>query len=129
MKILTILIVALNLFGLTPKQIETLKYVYNKTKQYNLGYTMSAICLAESNAGVYKLTINKNSIDAGLFMINSQTLSNDRWKAARIVERLIEDRDFSISIAVERFKYFYNYYISKGYNKHLAWKYAICRLC
>jgi hypothetical protein len=125
MKYILTLLIVLNLYGLTPKQIQTLKYVYNKTKQYNLGLTMASICLIESNAGQYKITINKNSIDAGLFMVNSNTLSNNKWKAARIIERLIEDRDFSIAIALERFKYFYNYYISKGYTKSLAWKYAV----
>jgi len=110
-----------------PYQIETIKTTFNKAKEFNLQYTMTAITIVESNAGKYKLNINKdNSLDCGVFMVNTKTLSNNKWKQARLCERLQKDYDFSFSVALERFKYFYNYWISKGYSKSISWKRAIC---
>jgi hypothetical protein len=122
----SILFLVLSLQAMNQEQIDNLKYIYNKTKQFNLGLTMSAIAMTESSAGKYTLNINKDSIDCGIFMLNSSTLSNNKWNQSRICERLIKDRDFSISLALERYKYFYNYYRSKGYSKGLSWKRAIC---
>jgi hypothetical protein len=122
----SIFLLVLSLQAMSQEQINNIRYIYNKTKQFDLGLTMSAIAITESDAGKYNLSINKGSIDCGMFMINSNTLSNNRFTQARTCERLIKDRDFSISLALERFKYFYNYYRSKGYNRRLAWKYSIC---
>jgi hypothetical protein len=122
----SILFLVLSLQAMNQEQLNNLRYIYNKTKQFNLELTMSAIALTESSAGKYVLNINKGSIDCGIFMLNSSTLSNNKWNQSRICERLIKDKDFSISLALERFKYFYNYYRSKGCSKGLAWKKAIC---
>jgi hypothetical protein len=122
----SILLLVLSLQAMNQEQLNNLRYIYNKTKQFNLELTMSAIALTESSAGKYVLNINKGSIDCGIFMLNSSTLSNNKWNQSRICERLIKDKDFSISLALERFKYFYNYYRSKGCSKGLAWKKAIC---
>lgn len=101
--------------------------IFNKAKPFDLSYTMTAIAKVESNFGVYKININKDgSLDCGVFMINTKTLSNNRWKQARICERLIYDFDFSFSVALERFKYFYNFWRSKGYSKAISWKRAVC---
>jgi hypothetical protein len=122
----SIFLLVLSLQAMNQEQINNLRYIYSKTKQFDLGLTMSAIAMTESNLGKYTLNINKDSIDCGIFMLNSKTLSNNKWTQSRICERLIKDKDFSISLALERYKYFYNYYRSKGYSRNLAWKKAIC---
>jgi len=105
------------------QQLDVLYKTFNKAKEFNLQYTMSAIALQESNLG--SVLINVGSHDCGVFQVNVDTLSNNKWKRNKLCTRLIKDYDFSFSIALNRFKYFYNYYISKGYSKNIAWKYAI----
>lgn len=108
-------------------QLDVLHRTLNKAQPFNLEYTMSAIALTESDLGKYKINLNPDgSVDCGVFMVNTKTLTKNRWKQARICERLEKDYDFSFSIALERFKYFYNYWRSKGYSKAISWKRAIC---
>ena len=123
--IYTLLFLQVSLYSLTLQQYHLLKEVYNLGSKFNLGLTMSAIVLAESDAGKYKITINHDTVDCGVFMINSKTLSNNHWNQSRICERLILDDKFSFSVAIKRFKYFYNYYRSKGFSKGISWKRAI----
>jgi len=121
--ILLICIVSVN--ALTIRQYRTMKYIFNRTKAFNLGYTMSAIAMKESDLGKYTLTINKSSVDCSIFMINSKTLSNNKWSQSRVCERLIKDKDFAISVALKRFKYFYDYYRSKGFSRNISWRRAV----
>jgi len=120
-----LLFLHISLYALTLQQYKLIKEVYNLGSKFDLGLTMSAIVLAESDAGKYKITINHNTVDCGVFMINSKTLANDHWNQSRICERLVMDNKFSFSVAIKRFKYFYNYYRSKGFNKGISWKRAI----
>jgi len=125
-KILLPLIITMG-WSWSQPQLEMLHKTFEKGRPFDLSYTMSAIAIVESQLGKYKMNINTDgSIDCGVFMINTKTLSNNRWKQARICERLIYDYDFSFSVALERFKYFYNYWRSKGYSKAVSWKRAIC---
>jgi len=111
----------------TQPQYNVLHKTFEKGRPFNLSYTMSAIALVESDLGKYLLNINADkSLDCGVFMVNTKTLSNNKWEQARICERLQRDYDFSFSVALERFKYFYNYWRDKGYSKGLAWKRAVC---
>ena len=119
--ILILLFVYLNAWN--QQQLDVLYKTFNKAKEFNLEYTMSAIALQESDLG--NVLINVGSHDCGVFQVNVDTLSSNRWKRNKLCTRLIKDYDFSFSIALSRFKYFYNYYISKGYSKNIAWKYAI----
>jgi hypothetical protein len=126
MRYFILLLVLIKLYSLEPMQIKNLVYIFNKAKPYNLSYTMSAIAMQESDLGRYFITINKDgSMDCSMFMINTKTLSKNQWKQSRLCERLIRDKDFSISIAIERFKYFYNYWFSKGYSEGVSWRYAV----
>jgi len=125
MKYLSSLLLIISLHAYSHKQIKLVRHTYKIGSEFNLGLTMSAILLKESNAGKYTITINRNSIDCGIFMINSKTLANNHWNQSRICERLLKDKDFSISIAIKRFKYFYNYYKSKGDSNGIAWKKAV----
>ena len=119
------MIALISAFSFSDSQLKVIEEVYVKGRQFDLGLTMAAIVIKESAAGKYRITINRNSVDCGIYMFNSKTLSNNHWSQSRICERLIKDDDFSFSIALKRFKYFYNYYRSKKFSKGLAWKRAI----
>ena len=111
------------LFALNDMQLYYLNKTFNKAKEFNLQYTMSAIAYVESSLG--KKLINYNSKDCGIFQINTDELKTKQWKKDKICARLVLDYDFSFSVALDKFKYFENYWISKGYNKNISWKYAI----
>jgi len=131
-KFLSILLILSGLFAnsldnelksLTPKQRYVMHYVFYKTKQFNLGYTMTAIAWQESKFGKYPINIHDPS--CGIFHIMPKYQTDNRWKQSRMCERLIADKDFSIATALSVFKYWYNYWRSKGYSKKLSWKKAI----
>ena len=122
-KIFLILILMSNLFSLSSYQKKILNKTFEKAKAFDLSYTMTAIAWVESSLG--KSLIRYNSRDCGIFQVNIKTLSNEKFKQDILCARLVLDYDFSFSVALERFKYFQNYWISKGYNKNYAWKLAI----
>jgi len=130
MKILIILLsffyfsLANPLNNLSKSQYKIFYKTWTKAKQFNLQYTLTAIAWQESDFGKYKLNLSDPS--CGVFHIGVVTLTKNRWKQARLCERLIKDYDFSFSIALGRFKYFYNYWRSKGYSRQISWKRAIC---
>jgi len=125
MKYLSSLLLVISLHAYSTEQLNIINKVYNESKEFNLGLTMTAILIQESDAGKYIMTINKNSIDCGIFMINSNTLANNHWNQSRICERLVKDNDFSTVIAIKRFKYFYNYYRSRKFSKLYSWRHAV----
>ena len=118
------LLFPLFLFALSQNQLTVMHNIMEKAKPFNLSYTMAAIAWKESSLG--KNLINLSSGDCGVFQVSAKTLSNNTFKQNRICQRLILDFDFSFSVAFERYKYFYNYYRSKGLPKGVAWKRAIC---
>ena len=118
-----ILLIPFLLFAFNQNQLRVLHKVFDKSKEFNLQYTMTAIAWQESNLG--QVIVNVGSHDCGIFQVNVDTLTKNHWKRNKLCTRLIKDFDFSYSIALNRFKYFYNYYISKGYNRNISWKYAI----
>ena len=121
---LSSLLLANPLNYLSQKQYDMFYKTWKKAQPFNLQYTMTAIVWQESDFGKYLIRLN--SKDCGYFQINVTTLSNNHWKQDRICQRLINDYDFGFSVALERFKYFYNYWRSKGYIKAIAWKRAVC---
>lgn len=110
--------------SLNVKQKGIMFAVFNKSKEFNLQYTLTSIAWVESHFGKYKINLDDPS--CGIFHIVPKTLSNSHWEQSRICERLIKSFNFSYSIALKRFLYFYNYYRSKGYSKKISWKRAIC---
>ena len=112
------------LYSFEPEQLRVLNDIWEKAKPFDLSYTMTAIAWEESQFGKYMINLQDPS--CGVFHIMPSTLSGSKWDQSRLCERLIKDFDFSFSTALERYKYFYNYYRSKGYSKNISWKRAIC---
>jgi len=108
---------------LNKPQQEVMFNTYKKAKEFDLQLTMTAIAWQESKFGKYKLNLNDPS--CGVFHVMPSTITKNKWKQSRMCERLIADYDFSFSVALQRLKYFYNYWISKGCNKNTAWKRSI----
>jgi len=113
--------------NLTPKQLQVLKYVYNKAKAFGLEHTLVAIAWQESDFGKY--TINLGDPSCGIFsimpkyLIKRTDLRNNSWNRSRLCERLIADPDFSFSAALLEFKYWKNYWISKKVAR--PWAHAV----
>jgi hypothetical protein len=108
---------------LSPQQKSVMYYVFFKTKKFNLGYTMTAIAWQESKFGKY--LINLSDPSCGIMHIMPKYKVDTKWEQSRMCERLIKDKDFSIATALSIFKFWYNYYRSKGYSKNLSWRKAI----
>jgi len=129
-KLLITLLISSNLFAQNPmfhlsqQQYQIMKKTWDKAKKFDLQYTMTAIAWVESKFGKYLIDLNDPS--CGVFHIMPSTINSNKWKQSRICERLIKDYDFSFSVALERFKFFYNYWRSKGYSKQISWKRAVC---
>ena len=120
-KILIAAALASSLFALDASQIALAKKIYAKAKQFNLGYTMTAIAWQESQLGKYNINLADPS--CGVFHITPRYVVKGKWKQSRMCERLIKDFDFSFSVALERFKYFENYWKSKGVSR--VWSHAV----
>ena len=114
-----------DILHLNNKQKQVMKKIYTKSSPFNLGLTMVAISYKESKLGKYMLNLSDPS--CGVFMVMPSTLvtNGNTWDKSRYCERLIKDTDFSVTTALERFKYFYNYWRSKGYNINQSWRRAV----
>lgn len=55
-------------------QKHNLSFAYSYGEPYDLGYTLAAIALTESNAGKWRLNVRTN--DLGLFQVNATTAEN-----------------------------------------------------
>lgn len=115
------IVLSVNLFALDASQLALAKRIYSKAKQFNLGYTMAAIAWQESQLGKYNLNLADPS--CGVFHVMPRYMAKGKWKQSRVCERLIEDFDFSFSVALERFKYFENYWKSRGVSR--VWSHAV----
>jgi len=124
-KLLYLLLLVIYSYSYNNYNIDLLNKVYKESSEFNLGLTMGAILIQESDLGKYRLRINKDSIDCGIFQINSKTLANNNWTQSRVCERLFRDDDFSLIVALKRFKYFYNFYRSKGLSRNKSWRRAV----
>jgi len=110
--------------NLTAKQYSVFYKTWSKAKEFDLAYTMTAIAWQESRLGEYPLNLSDPS--CGVFHVMPSTLTENKWKQSRLCERLVADYDFSFSVALQRFKYWYNYWKSKGCSSATAWKRAVC---
>ena len=105
---------------------------FKKAKQFGLQYTLTAIAWQESQFGKYRINLKDGKY--GSFGIFHNLLESvcDRhncdtyWSKSRLAERLILDYDFSFSEALAEFKYWFNYWKSKGFSDTVAWKRAVC---
>lgn len=118
---LLLLIYSISLLALDTSQQTVKNYVFQKGKQFNLEYTLTAIAWEESQYGKYKINLKDPS--CGIFqimpkyLINRTELEDTHWNHSRLCERLIIDNDFSISAAILELKYWENYWKSKGVDR------------
>ncbi len=98
---------------LTPIQKGRLEFAYHQGLPTDLGYTLAAISLNESNAGKWRL--NLHSKDVGLFQVNIVTASRtlgvtNYYNKLELAEKLIYDDILNAYIALEVLNYFKAYY-------------------
>ena len=99
------------IINLDDSQKSVLRFAYTKGSPDNLGYTMAAIALVESNAGKWK--VNYLSNDFGIFQVNIRTAYNtlgvtNRFKRMELAHRLINDNDLNAYLALSVLKHFQN---------------------
>ena len=101
--------------------------VFEKGKQFDLEFSLTAIVWQESQFGKYKIDLNDPS--CGIFHIMPRSLihrvdmDNNSWNRSRLCERLISDDDFSFSAALLELKYWQNYWKSKHVKR--VWSHMI----
>ena len=111
------------------EQREVARFISYNASKYNLKYTLLAIAFKESQWGKYKLNLADPS--AGLFhkllpyYCIELGLKPNKWNMSRVAERLINNNAESFMAALNDFQKAYNYFRIRGYNKRLAWRYAI----
>ena len=84
-------------------------WLRERGEPYNLGLTLPAIAMAESNLGLYRLNID--SRDIGLMQINYKTGANilgvtNHYKKIELYQKLIYDDDLNVTLAIKVLKHF-----------------------
>lgn len=95
--------------NLNVNQKATLHIIHFLGKEHDLGYTLSAIALAESNAGEWRLNYISN--DFGVLQINIKTAGEileirNRYNLFELAERLLYDDILSVELAVDVLRHF-----------------------
>lgn len=95
--------------NLSPEQKYRLEYSYHYGYPDGLGYTLAAIALVESQAGLYK--INTDTKDYGLHQINELTIFNtlgvtSYWKKKEIITKVVTDDSLSAYLAMSVLSHF-----------------------
>ena len=100
---------------LSAKQKTVLFTTYAKGRQFDLGYTMSAIAWQESYFGAYPINLSDPSFGIFHNNINSVCARHkcSKWKRSRLAERLLFDYDFAFSEALAELEYWKSYHVSK----------------
>jgi len=107
------------------KQKGVLKKSYAYGKEFNLGYTLSAIAWIESSAGLYK--INLGSKDCGTYQKNmpyylkSQDILKTSFNYNRLCQRFVDDQEFAAAVAVTDLLYW-----KRGNTWWTTWKSYHC---
>lgn len=99
--------------SLSPLQKGRLEFSYYQGKPHSLGYTLAAIALVESSAGIYR--INMDSKDLGLYQVNIKTAINtlgitNHYKKLELYEKLIYQDTLNAYIALDVLQYFQKYH-------------------
>ncbi|ATN93446.1 hypothetical protein [Pseudoalteromonas phage J2-1_QLiu-2017] len=95
---------------LTEAQKERLTFSYYHGKPDDLGYTLAAIALQESQAGVYRVRFDKHP-DLGLYHINSKNVDrilalDSYWAKQRAYSQVITDDALGAYMALKVLKEF-----------------------
>lgn len=99
--------------NLSPLQKGRLLFSYHQGQSTNLGYTLAAIALIESSAGLYRLNIY--SRDLGLYQVNIKTASKvlgvtNYYKKLELAEKLIYRDILNAYVAIDVLRYFIDYH-------------------
>jgi len=100
-------------YHLTPEQKIILHKTFNKAKDFDLQYTMTAIAWQESQFGKYLINLSDPSFGVFHNHINSVARRHritTKWGKSRLAEKLIQDFDFSFAEALAELKYWQNYH-------------------
>lgn len=102
-------------------QIETLRFVFNASRAFDLSYTMTAICMEESMAGKYLFNLTG---DYGIVGINVKSYlknnkkSHDYYSTIALASKLMKNDAYDLRLGIEIFRYWLKYH-HKDYIK--AW--------
>ena len=125
--LLIILALSMSLMAWSSSQLEVQKYVFNSGKAVNYEYTLTAIAEIESQYGKYMVNLADPSCGILHIMpkslIKRTELNDNSWNHSRLCERLIIDKEFSISAAILELKYWENYWTSKGVQR--IWSHTV----
>lgn len=117
----------------TYKQKETMLRIYIDTAKGKLPYTLLSIAWKESSMCKYNMNINdggnytfKGSYGCFHNLLNTVVKRAGKttyWSASRIAERLVTDRNYSLSEAIVELKYWDNYWRNKGVDR--VWSHTV----
>jgi hypothetical protein len=90
-------------------QRHNLSFAYSQGAPHDLGYTLAAIALVESNAGQWRLNVRTN--DLGLFQINAKTAQDTLgvthpYRQLELHQQLVYDDRLGAEIAIATLKHF-----------------------
>jgi len=117
--IITVLLIAsFNLYAneceITESQQSVLYFSYSYGKPYDLGYTMSAIAMQESDLGRYR--INHKDPSGGYYHLTADKAvdklgwSHTTFNENRALQRLIDDPVFAAEIAIDTLLWWEDYH-------------------
>jgi len=122
-----LLLIVVNMYALSKEQKDVARFVYEKGKPFDLGYTLVAIAWQESKLGKYPINLSDPS--CGImhvmprFLIKRTKMKDTLWNRSRLCERLISDKSFSIAAAILELKYWQNYWKSRKVNR--VWSHMV----
>lgn len=92
---------------LSPQQKQLLRQTFIRGSSYNLGYSLTAIAMKESDSGKYQLGVNSaTSFDCGPFQANVSVVlrrlgrTNSYYSRSEICTKLISNYDYAFTEAV-----------------------------
>ena len=102
-------------------QLEFLRLAYRMGKKYNLGYTLMAVAMQESDAGKYMISVTGDyglcGINLKYYLINHK-IHNTYYKRLEIATKLIRNDLLNIRSAIEELRYWIKRY---GHNYIKVW--------
>lgn len=102
---------------LSQSQLDLLKAIYKKGKEFSLEYSVMAIAWQESNAGAWPVNLQDPSCgpfhQSVSMYIRARKLENTNFNKNKVCSRLINDLDFSTSAAIYELEAWMNVHRNK----------------